>query len=31
VISYADRVVTLQDGLITKDSKLNGKPKVAQE
>jgi putative ABC transport system ATP-binding protein len=28
VISYADRVVTLQDGLITKDSKTNGKPKV---
>jgi putative ABC transport system ATP-binding protein len=28
VISYADRVVTLQDGLITKDSKANGKPKV---
>jgi putative ABC transport system ATP-binding protein len=26
VISYADRVVTLQDGLITKDSKTNGKP-----
>jgi len=25
VISYADRVVTLQDGLITKDSKVNGK------
>jgi putative ABC transport system ATP-binding protein len=25
VIGYADRVVTLQDGLITKDSKLNGK------
>ena len=25
VISYANRVVTLQDGLITKDSKLNGK------
>ena len=28
VISYANRVVTLQDGLITKDSKTNGKPKV---
>jgi putative ABC transport system ATP-binding protein len=26
VIGYADRVVTLQDGLITKDSKANGKP-----
>jgi putative ABC transport system ATP-binding protein len=26
VISYADRVVTLQDGLITKDTKVNGKP-----
>jgi putative ABC transport system ATP-binding protein len=26
VISYADRVVTLQDGVITKDSKANGKP-----
>ena len=26
VIGYADRVVTLQDGLITKDSKTNGKP-----
>jgi putative ABC transport system ATP-binding protein len=25
VIGYADRVVTLQDGLITKDSKTNGK------
>jgi putative ABC transport system ATP-binding protein len=25
VIGYADRVVTLQDGLITKDSKSNGK------
>ena len=25
VIGYADRVVTLQDGLITKDSKVNGK------
>jgi putative ABC transport system ATP-binding protein len=25
VISYANRVVTLQDGLITKDSKANGK------
>jgi putative ABC transport system ATP-binding protein len=25
VIGYADRVVTLQDGLITKDSKANGK------
>jgi putative ABC transport system ATP-binding protein len=25
VISYADRVVTLQDGLITKDNKANGK------
>ena len=25
VISYANRVVTLQDGLITKDSKSNGK------
>ncbi|MBI3152401.1 MAG: ABC transporter ATP-binding protein [Chloroflexi bacterium] len=25
VISYANRVVTLQDGLITKDSKVNGK------
>jgi putative ABC transport system ATP-binding protein len=25
VINYADRVVTLQDGLITKDSKVNGK------
>jgi putative ABC transport system ATP-binding protein len=25
VISYADRVVTLQDGLITKDTKVNGK------
>jgi putative ABC transport system ATP-binding protein len=25
VISYADRVVTLQDGVITKDSKANGK------
>jgi putative ABC transport system ATP-binding protein len=25
VISYADRVVTLQDGLITKDSKVTGK------
>jgi putative ABC transport system ATP-binding protein len=25
VISYANRVVTLQDGLITKDSKTNGK------
>jgi putative ABC transport system ATP-binding protein len=25
VISYADRVVTLQDGKITKDSKVNGK------
>ncbi len=27
VIGYADRVVTLQDGLITKDSKNNGKGK----
>lgn len=26
VIGYADRVVTLQDGLITKDSNANGKP-----
>jgi putative ABC transport system ATP-binding protein len=26
VISYANRVVTLQDGVITKDSKANGKP-----
>ena len=26
VIGYADRVVTLQDGVITKDSKANGKP-----
>ena len=26
VIKYAARVVTLQDGLITKDSKVNGKP-----
>ena len=26
VIGYADRVVTLQDGTITKDSKANGKP-----
>ena len=26
VISYANRVVTLQDGIITKDSKANGKP-----
>jgi putative ABC transport system ATP-binding protein len=26
VIGYADRVVTLQDGVITKDSKSNGKP-----
>ena len=26
VISYADRVVTLQDGVITKDSRANGKP-----
>jgi putative ABC transport system ATP-binding protein len=25
VISYANRVVTLQDGLITKDTKVNGK------
>jgi putative ABC transport system ATP-binding protein len=25
VISYASRVVTLQDGLITKDTKANGK------
>ena len=25
VIGYANRVVTLQDGLITKDSKTNGK------
>jgi putative ABC transport system ATP-binding protein len=25
VINYANRVVTLQDGLITKDSKVNGK------
>jgi putative ABC transport system ATP-binding protein len=25
VISYADRVVTLQDGVITKDSKANGR------
>jgi len=25
VIGYADRVVTLQDGKITKDSKVNGK------
>jgi hypothetical protein len=25
VIGYADRVVTLQDGVITKDSKANGK------
>jgi len=25
VISYANRVVTLQDGLITKDTKANGK------
>jgi putative ABC transport system ATP-binding protein len=25
VIGYADRVVTLQDGVITKDSKVNGK------
>jgi putative ABC transport system ATP-binding protein len=28
VIGYANRVVTLQDGLITRDSKANGKPKV---
>ena len=28
VISYANRVVTLQDGLITKDSKTNGTSKV---
>jgi putative ABC transport system ATP-binding protein len=28
VIGYANRVVTLQDGLITKDSKANGKPQV---
>ena len=28
VISYANRVVTLQDGLITKDSRANGKPQV---
>ena len=26
VIGYANRVVTLQDGVITKDSKANGKP-----
>jgi putative ABC transport system ATP-binding protein len=26
VIGYANRVVTLQDGIITKDSKANGKP-----
>jgi putative ABC transport system ATP-binding protein len=26
VIGYANRVVTLQDGVITKDSKVNGKP-----
>src|SRR6266498_2819246 len=26
VIKYASRVVTLQDGVITKDSKANGKP-----
>jgi putative ABC transport system ATP-binding protein len=25
VISFANRVVTLQDGLITKDSKVNGR------
>jgi putative ABC transport system ATP-binding protein len=28
VIGYANRVVTLQDGLITKDSKTNGTSKV---
>ena len=28
VIGYANRVVTLQDGLITKDSHSNGKPQV---
>lgn len=27
VIGYADRVITLQDGVITKDSRINGKPK----
>src|SRR5512142_3389033 len=30
VIGYADRVVTLQDGVITKDSKANGKPQVGK-
>ena len=28
VISYANRVVALQDGLITKDSKTNGKSQI---
>ena len=28
VIGYANRVVTLQDGLITNDNKVNGKPKA---
>jgi putative ABC transport system ATP-binding protein len=31
VIGYANRVVTLQDGLITEDSKVNGKPQTEQE
>jgi putative ABC transport system ATP-binding protein len=31
VIGYANRVVTLQDGLITEDSKSNGKPNVESE